>query len=209
MKLTESINSHAFHCTWGRYKYLHLRKAAVKITHMIFWKHLWNGSCSLQWYKMECMSGDSNVMLEICFTQSQEGSLFRVISTIISGTESGPQMVLHPCSVAQSRLTLCDPMDCNMPGFPVLHHLLQFAQTRVHWIDEAIQLSHALHLPLLLPQPFPASVFPNESVLCIRWPKYWSFSFSFSLSNEYSGLVSFRIDWLDLFAVQGTLKSLL
>ena len=166
MQSTESINSQAFHCTWGRYKYLHLRKAAVKITHALFWKHLWNGSCSLQWYKMECMSGDSNVMLEICFTQSQEGRLYRVISTIISGTESGPQMILHPCcSVAQSCLTLRSH-GLQHASFPVLHHLLEFAQTRVHWIDEAIQPSHALHLPLLLPSTFPSiSLFQWVSAL--------------------------------------------
>ena len=101
-------------------------------------------------------------------------------------------------------------MDCNTPGLPVHHQLLEFTQNHVHWVSDAIQPSHPL-LPLLLPPSiFPSiRVFSNESVLHIRWPKYWSFSFSLSPSNEYSGLISFRMDWLDLLAVQGNLKSLL
>ena len=114
------------------------------------------------------------------------------------------------CSLTQSRPTICDPMDCNTPGFPVHHQLLDLTQTHVHQVSDIIQPSH----PLLLPFP-PAfnfsciRVFSNESVHHSRWPKCWSFSFSISPSNAYSGLISFRIDWLDLFAVQGTLKSLL
>ena len=101
------------------------------------------------------------------------------------------------------------PIDCSTPGFPVLHHLMEFAQTHFPWAGDAIQPSHPLSSPLL-PSIFPSiRVFSNESVLCIRWPKYWSFSFSISVSNEYSGLISFRIDWFDLCAVQRTLKSLL
>ena len=108
------------------------------------------------------------------------------------------------CSVVKSFLTLCSPMDCSTPGFSVLHYLLEFAQTQVHWVSDAIQPSHPL---LLLPSIFPSiRVFPKELVLCVRWPKYWSFSIS--PSKEYSGLISFRIDWLDLHAVQRTLKSL-
>ena len=100
-------------------------------------------------------------------------------------------------------------MDCNTPGFPVLLYLLEFAQTHVHWVGDAIQPSHLL-LPLLLPSIFPSIwVFSNESALPIRWPKYWSFSFNFSLFNEYWGFISFRIDWFDLLAVQRTLNSLL
>ena len=97
-----------------------------------------------------------------------------------------------------------------MPGLPVHHQLPEFTQTHVHWIGDAIQPSH----PLSSPSP-PAlnlsqhQVFSDESALHIRWPKYWSFSFNISLSNEYSGLISFKKDWLDLLAVQGTLKSLL
>ena len=94
-----------------------------------------------------------------------------------------------------------------MLGFPVHHQLLDLAQTHVHQVGDAIQPSHPCH-PLLLPSIFPSiRVFSKESVLCTRWPKYWSFSFSISPSNEYSGLISFRIDWFGL-VVQGTLKSL-
>ena len=114
------------------------------------------------------------------------------------------------CSVTQSCLTLCDPMDSSTAGFPVLHCLLEFAQTDVHWVNDAVQPSHPL-LPLhFLPWIFPSiRVFPNRSALHIRWPKDWSFSFRISPSNEHSGLISFRIDWFDLLAVQGTLKHLL
>ena len=112
-------------------------------------------------------------------------------------------------SVAQWCPTLCNPMDCSTPGFPVHHHLPELTQTQVHWVSNAIQPSH----PLSFPSPafiFPSiRVFSRESVLHITWPKYWSFSFSISPFNEYSGLSFFRMDWLDLFAVQGTLKSLL
>ena len=100
------------------------------------------------------------------------------------------------CSVAQSCPTLCDPMDRNTPGFPVLHHLAEHAQTHVHWVGDAIQPSHALYPLLLLPSIFPGiRVFSNELALPIRWPKYQSFSFSISPSNEYSGLISFK-NWL-------------
>ena len=100
-------------------------------------------------------------------------------------------------------------MDCSTPGLPVHHQLPEVTQTHVHWVGDAIHL--ILCHPLLLPPSiFPSiRVFSNHSVLHIRWLKYWSFSFSSSLSNEYSGVISFRIDWLDLLAVQRTLKSLL
>ena len=116
------------------------------------------------------------------------------------------------CSVAKSCLTLCDPMDCSLPGFPVLHYLLELAQTHVHWVgDPTIHptISSSVAPISSCPQSFPASGFSNELALRIGWPKYSSFSFNISLSSEYSGLTSFRIDWLDLLAVQGTLKSLL
>ena len=112
--------------------------------------------------------------------------------------------------VAQSCLTLCNPMDCSTPGFPVRHQLLELIQTHVHQV--VMPSNHfTLCRPLLrLPSVFPRiRVFSNESVLHIRWPKYWNFGFSISTSNEYSGLISFRMVWLDLPAVQGTLKSLL
>ena len=101
-------------------------------------------------------------------------------------------------------------MDCSTPGFPVLHQLPELSQIHVHEVGDAIQPSHPLSSPSLLPSIFPSiRVFSNELVLLFRWPKYWSFSFSIRPSNEYSGLISFRMDWLDLLAVQGTLKSLL
>ena len=109
-----------------------------------------------------------------------------------------------------SRVRLYDSMNCSMSGLSVHHQLPEFTLTHVHWVSNAIQPSH----PLLSPSP-PAfnlsqiRVFPNDSVLYIRWTKYWSFSFNISASSEYSGLISFRMDWLDLLTVQGTLKSLL
>ena len=112
-------------------------------------------------------------------------------------------------SVAQSCPTLCNPIDCSMPGFPVHHQLPELTQTHVHRVSDAIQPSHPLSA-LLLSSIFPSiRVFSNDLVLRIRWPKYWSFNFSISPSNEYSGLISFRMEGLDLLAVQGTLKSLL
>ena len=106
---------------------------------------------------------------------------------------------------------MSDSLDCSMPGLSVHRQLLEFTQT--HLSIESVMPSNYLilcHPLLLLPSIFPSiRVFSNESVLCIRWPKYWCFSFSISPSNEYSGLISLRIDWLDLLSVQGTLKSLL
>ena len=134
-------------------------------------------------------------------------------------------------SVTQSCLTLCDPMNRSTPGLPVHHQLLEFTETHVHRVSDAIQPSHPLlspspapnpsqhqslfHLilscPLLLLPPIPPSirVFSNASTLHRRWPKYWSFSFSIISFKEIPGLISFRMDWLDLLAVQRTLKSLL
>ena len=101
-------------------------------------------------------------------------------------------------------------MNCSTPGFPVHHQLPELAQTHVHWVGDTIQTSHPLSSLFLLPSIFPSiRVFSNKSVLCIRWPKYWSFSLSISPFNEYSGLIFFRMDWFDLLAVQGTLKILL
>ena len=114
------------------------------------------------------------------------------------------------CSVPKSCLTLCDPMDCSMPGFPVLHYLPEFAQTHDHWISDAIQPSY----PWSHPSPPALNLSQHQGLFqwvsfSHQWPKYWSFSFSISSSNEYSRLISFGIDWFDLLAVQGTLKSLL
>ena len=111
-------------------------------------------------------------------------------------------------SIAELCPTLCDPMDCSTPGFPVHHQLPELVQT-LSIVSDAIQPSQPLW------SSSPASIFPsitvfsNESALHIRWPQYWNFSFSISPSNEYSGLISFKIDLFDLLAVQGTLKSLL
>ena len=113
-------------------------------------------------------------------------------------------------SVAQLCPTLCDPMNHSTQGLPVHHQHLEFIQTHVYWVSDAIQSSHPLS------SPSPPALNPSqhqglfsESTLRMKWPKYWSFSFSSSPSNEHPGLVSFRMDWLDLLAVQGTLKSLL
>ena len=112
--------------------------------------------------------------------------------------------------VAQLCSTLCNPMDCSTPGLPVHHQLPEFTQTHVHWVGDAIQPAH----PLSSPSP-PAFIFSsirlfsNESVLHSRWPKYWSFSFSISPSNEYSGLIAFMMDLLNLLEVERTLQSLL
>ena len=100
-------------------------------------------------------------------------------------------------------------MDCSTQGYPVLHYLLEFAQIHVHLMS-VMPSNHLIFCCplLLLPLIFPTiRVFSNESSLHIRWPKYWSFSFSISPSNEYSELISFRIDWFDLLAVQGTQES--
>ena len=109
-----------------------------------------------------------------------------------------------------NRVWLCDPMNCSMPGLPLHHQLLEFTQTHIHW--SVMPSSHLILChPLLLLPPIPPSirVFSNESTLRMGWPKYWSFSFSISPSKVHPGLISFRMDWLDLLAVQGTLKSLL
>ena len=104
--------------------------------------------------------------------------------------------------------TLCSPMDCSTPGFPVHHQLPEFTQIQVHRVGDAIQPSHPLPPLLLLPSVFPSiKVFSRETDFHIRWPKYWSFSFSISPSSEHPGLISFRMDWLDLLAVQGILES--
>ena len=113
-------------------------------------------------------------------------------------------------SVAQLCPTLCDPRDCSTPGFPVHHQLLEFTQTHVHWVGDAIQPSHSLS------SPSPPAFNLSQHQALFKWvsslhqvAKVLEFSFSISSSNEYSGLISFRMDWLDLLAVQGTLKSLL
>ena len=111
-------------------------------------------------------------------------------------------VVVQPC------LNLCNPMDCSTPGFPVHHQLLELAQTLIHRVGDAIQTAHPLTSPSFPAFNLPSiRVFSHESVLCIRRPGYCSFNFSISSSNEYSGLISFQIDWFDLFAIHGTLKA--
>ena len=109
-----------------------------------------------------------------------------------------------------SHIGLCNPKECSMPGFPEHHQFLELPQIHVHQVGDAIQPSHPLSSPssptFILPS---IRVFSTESVLCITLPKYWTFIFSISPSNEYSGLISFRMDWLDLAVVQETLESLL
>ena len=110
-------------------------------------------------------------------------------------------------SVAQSCLSLCNPMDCSTPGLCVHHQLPEFTQTHAHWVSDAIQPSH----PLLSPSPPTFNLSQHQDLfrwaLHIKWTKDWSFGLSISTSNEFSGLISFRIDWWDLLAVRGTLKS--
>ena len=126
----------------------------------------------------------------------------------IPWTEEPGRLMSQFSSVVQSCLTLFDLMNCTTPGLPAHHQLPEFTQTHVHWVSDAIQPSH----PLLSPSPpaFNLSQHQgliNESVLPIREGKYWCFSFNISPFNEYSGLISFRMDWLDLLALQGTQKS--
>ena len=104
----------------------------------------------------------------------------------------------HFSSVAQSCPILCDPMNCSTPGLPVHHQLPEFTQTHVHRVSDAIQPSHPLSSPSPPQIPLSIRVFSNESTLHMRWPKYWSFSFSIIPSKEHPGLISFRMDWLDL-----------
>ena len=113
-------------------------------------------------------------------------------------------------SVAQSCLTLCNPMNCSTPGLTVHHQLPEFTQTHNHGVGDGIQPSHPLSSPSPpAPNPSQHRVFSNESTVCMRWPKYYSFTFGIIPSKEHTGLISFRMDWLDLLEVQGTRKSLL
>ena len=144
---------------------------------------------------------------------STECKLFIISSnvfTIVSPSSLSVIPTVQFSSVAHLCPSLCDPMDHSTPGSPVHHQLLKSTQTHFHWVRDAIQPSH----PLSSPSSLAFNISQHQCLLerissCIKWPKYWSFSFSISLSNEYSGLISFRIDWLDFLAVQGTLKSLL
>ena len=141
-------------------------------------------------------------------------NLLEQLTELKNSRETFSLLIMCVCLVSSvqslSHVQLCDPMDCRTPGLPVHHQLLEFTQTHIS-IESVMPSNHLiLCCPLLLlPSIYPSiRVFSNESV-CIRWPKYWSFSFSISPSNEYLGLISFRMDWLDLLAVQRTLKGLL
>ena len=128
---------------------------------------------------------------------------------LVDPIKFSPYINFQFSSATQSRPTLCDPMNRSTPGLPVHYQLPESTQTHVHWVGDAIQPSH----PLSSPSPPALDLSQHQGLfkwaLCIRWPKDWSFSFSISPSNEHPGLISFRMDWLDLLAVQGTLKSLL
>ena len=140
--------------------------------------------------------------------ESQAG--IKIASRNINNLNFVDDTTLQFSSVAHLCLTLCNLMNSSTPGLPVHHQLPEFTQTHVHRVSDTIQPSHPLSSPSP-PAPIPPSikVFSNESTLCMRWPKYLSFSFSIIPSKEIPGLISFRMDWLDLLAVQGTLKSLL
>ena len=184
--------------------------------------------CKWQYFILKCLMLDSNLFhllapwiwanlftsLRFYFSTCKMGLLtqssiaaVRINELNVCGKSS---LTVQFSSVTQSCLTLWDPMNCSMPGLPVHHQLPEFTQTMS---IELVMPSSYLILchPLLLQPPIPPSirVFSDESALFIRWPKYWSFSFNISRSNEHPGLISFRMDWLDLLAVQGTLKSLL
>ena len=127
----------------------------------------------------------------------------RSLATLRSINNCISLQVCYCYSVAKMCPTVWDPMVCIMPGFAFLHCLSEFAQTHIHWISDAIKPFFVLTCPILLSSIFPGiSVFSNESALCIKWPKYLSFSFSISPSKEYPELISFRIVWFDLLAVQ-------
>ena len=116
-------------------------------------------------------------------------------------------MIICCCSIIQSCPTLCNPMDCCTPCLLILHHFPEIPWTHVHWVSDASNHLILFHPLFLLPSIFPSvMVFFNESGLHNGWPKYWSFSCSIRMSNKYSGLISFRTDWFDLLAVQGSLK---
>ena len=166
----------------------------------------WEGrSLPFTWSQQE--SSLLSMMLVVSFLSRWESFLlFLVYLQFISWMGAGScRCFFYSCwsvqfsSVTQSCRTLCDPMNCSMPGLPVHHQLPEFTQTHVHRGNDVIQPSHPLLSPSP-PAPIPPSirVFSNESTLRMRWPKYWSFSFSISPSNEHPGLTSFKMDWLDL-----------
>ena len=157
-------------------------------------------------------------LIRWCFSAWEEKQMsawyrLRIAVFLWLGAHPGLHLRLYSVQfspVTQLCPTLCDPMNRSTPGLPVHHQLLEFTQTHAHRVGDAIQPSHPLLSPSSpAPNPSQHHGLSNELTLCMRWPKYWSFSFSISPSSEHPGLISFRIDWLDLLAAQGTLKSLL
>ena len=135
---------------------------------------------------------------------------YKNTNPIISGPHPYSLSSVQFSSVTQSCPTLCDPMNPSRPGLPIHQQLPEFTQTHAHQVGDAIQPSHHLLSPSPpAPDPSQHQGLSKQSTLHMRWPKYWSFSFSISPSNKHPGLISFRMDWLDLLAVQVTLKSLL
>ena len=151
-----------------------------------------------------------NIISSATYPLCQRENVPLVRICLISWAVANHCQMIQFSSVAQSCPALCDPMNCSTLSLLVDHQLPEFTQTHVHRVSDVIQPAHPLS-SLSPPVPIPPSirVFSNESTLRVRWPKYWSFSFSISPSNEHPGLISFRMDWLELLAVQGTLKSLL
>ena len=156
--------------------------------------------------------GNLSLLKGIFLTQASNWGFlhYRQIFTSLATRKAHFLLSVQFCSVAQSCLTFCNPMDCSRPGFPVLHQLPELTQTHIHWVSDVIQPSH----PLSSPSPPAFNLSQNQGLF--KWvgsshqvAREWNFSYSISPSNEYSGLISFRMDWLDLLAVQGTLKSLL
>ena len=167
------------------------------------------------------MSGLRNVLISFSFAVLKTTLLASILAfayfpfqqwggfPFLQPSSSGGFTLSRCCSVSHSRPPLYDPMNCSTPGFPVLQYLPEFAQTHIHWVSVAIQLSH----PLSPPSPLALNLSQHQDLF--QWvssshqvPKYWIFSFRTSSSREYSGLISFRVGWFDLLAVQGTLKSL-
>ena len=165
--------------SWYKIEIKRTASAACSVHHSLLWCfHAW------QWLFIGNWSNHTTQGTQV-LSSNQAGSLNQPVLDCC-------------CSVTQLCPTLCDSMDCSRPGFPVLHHLLEFVQTHVRWVNDAIQLSHPLSPSSPALNLFQHQVFSSESALPIRCPKYWSFNFSISLSSEYSGLISFRIDWCDL-----------
>ena len=163
-----------------------------------YWSTLENTKEPIQYCEIVIREKESNIDLLSYLNHTSR----------LPNRDEGSYSLQSVSSVTQSCPTLCNPMDCSTPGFPVHHQLLELAQTHVHWVSDAINHLILCRPLFLLPSIFPSiRVFSNESALRIRWPKYWHFSIS--PSSEYSGLISFKIDWLDLLAVQGIHKSLL